>query len=163
MGEAQETELDDGVVTETELDAEGSTDDEVLDEALEPTLFGRAYDLFLRHRRRASKVVLAIFLVAVAVEIGGAIPRDVEVLYRFPDAGQVVEARLAYEDEGEHVREVTLRWRSGAPAIVRDTIELSPGDYDVSVLLVADDGAMRELHGELTAPADGVVRVRLQP
>jgi len=137
-----------------------SADGEPL-ESGEESFWTRAYALFQKHRLRASKFVLAIFVIAVVMEIGSAVPRDVRIDYRFPDHSEVVEARLEYEYEGEQVREVTLRWPEGAPRSVRDTVELSPGDYDVSVLLVGEDGMMRELHGELTAPADGVVRVRL--
>ena len=133
-----------------------------LDEGTELTAFGRAYDFFQRHRRRMATLVLGIFIIAVVIEIGGALPRDVDVSYSFPAHEEVTEARLEYSSGGELVREVTLRWPVGAPRRVRDTIELSPGDYDVSVLLLERDGGMRQLRGVLTAPADGVVQVRLR-
>jgi hypothetical protein len=45
---------------------------------------------------------------------------------------------------------------------VRHTLDLSPGDYDVTVRLTERDGEARELVGRLTAPADGVVRLALR-
>ncbi|MBX3269270.1 MAG: hypothetical protein KF729_03360 [Sandaracinaceae bacterium] len=145
-------------------------EDAALDEDLEGDLGedeeaeappGRFRAWFERNRRRLAKIALVVFLVAVAVEIGSALPRDVEVGLRFPDHGAVVEARIEYLEEDETVREVTLRWSDGAPALVRDTVELSPGEYDVAVVLLDAAGRARELRGRLHAPADGVVQVRL--
>ena len=134
-------------------------DDEDEEEEAPP---GRFRLWFERNRKRLATLALGIFLVAVAIEVGGAIPRDVEVGLRFPDHTRVVEARVEYLQEEESVREVTLRFREGAPSLVRDTVSLSPGDYDVSVLLLDSAGTSRRLRGRLTAPADGVVRVRLR-
>lgn len=139
-------------------DPEGDEDDDAEEEA--PP--GRFRQWFDRNRKRLARLALGIFLLAVAIEVGGAMPRDVEVGLRFPDHARVVEARIEYTQEEESVREVTLRFREGAPALVRDTVELSPGDYDVSVVLLDAAGAARRLRGRLTAPADGVVRVRLR-
>ncbi len=124
---------------------------------------GRFRQWFERNRKRLSLLALALFLVAVGLEVGGALPREVQVALRFPDPARVVEARIEYLQEDERVREVTLRWPDGAPALVRDAVDLSPGDYDVSVLLLDAAGERRALRGRLTAPADGVVRVRLRP
>ncbi|MCA9607441.1 MAG: hypothetical protein KC619_17665 [Myxococcales bacterium] len=123
---------------------------------------GRFRQWLGRNRTRLSQLALGLFLVAVLIEVGGALPRDVEVAFRFPDHARVVEARVEYLQEEESVREIILRFREGAPALVRDTVSLSPGDYDVSVLLLDSGGARHHLRGRLTAPADGVVRVRLR-
>ena len=123
---------------------------------------GKVRLFFEKHRTRIAQVALVVFLVAVLLEVGGALPRDVEVAFRFPGHASVERARVTYLQEDEVVREVTLRWPEGAPALVRDTVELSPGDYDVSVVLTDAEGASRRLRGEVSAPADGVVRVRLR-
>jgi len=133
------------------------------EEGLDPDSFwGRALAFYDRHRRRLATLSIGVFLVAVAIEIGGAIPREVDVAYRFPGHDAVVEATIEYSQERETVREVTLRWPDGAPRVVRDTLDLSPGDYDVDVWLVDGEGGGRHLQGAVTAPADGVVRVRLR-
>ena len=144
-------------------EAEDAALDEDLGEDEEPEPPpGRLRAWFERNRRRLAKLALVVFLVAVAVEIGTALPRDVEVGLRFPDHAAVVEARIEYLEEDETVREVTLRWPGGAPPLVRDTVELSPGEYEVAVVLLDATGHARELRGRLHAPADGVVQVRLR-
>jgi len=141
-------------------DDEAPEDDE---EGLDPDSFwGRALDFYDRYRKRLATLTIGVFVVAVAIEIGGAIPREVDVDYRFPAHASVVEATIEYSQESETVREVRLRWPDGAPRLVRDTLDLSPGDYDVDVWLVDREGDGRHLRGSVTAPADGVVRVRLR-
>ncbi|MCB9595516.1 MAG: hypothetical protein H6719_22540 [Sandaracinaceae bacterium] len=151
-------------VDEAEAEArgglEGDLEDDLEEGPEEPPSRARAW--FQKHRTRLSQVALAIFLIAVAIELGGALPREVNVAFRFPAHAEVVEARIEYSQENERVRDVTLRWPEGAPALVRDDVELSPGDYDVSVLLLDAEGATRALRGAVTAPADGVVQVRLR-
>lgn len=127
-----------------------------------PSGWGRLAQLYERNRRRLQLGALAVFLVAVALEIGGAYPREVRVSLRFPEAPAVREAQIEYRQEEELVRQVRLRFPDGAPRDVRDVVELSPGDYDVAVVLSDDTGASRSLSGTLTAPADGVVRVALE-
>lgn len=118
--------------------------------------------LIQKHRKRLSFVALIVFLVAVAIEVGGAVPREVEVDFPMGEAhAQVTEARIEYWQEDEMVRTVQRHFPSGAPRAVRDTVELSPGDYEVSVLLVRSGGASEELRGRLTAPSEGVVRISL--
>lgn len=132
------------------------------EEEREVDSFGwRAYDFVQRHRRRLAFGALVVFLSAVALEIVGAVPREVRLSYTFPDHGQIIEARIEYSQEDESVREVRLSWPDGAPREIRDTVDLSPGDYDIFVLLVDREGETRRLRGRVSAPADGVVRVML--
>ena len=144
------------------VEEEEHTEEELEDEGGEESRLWRLYDLFHRHRRRLAFGAFVIFLGAVALELGGAVPREVRVSYTFPDHGGAREARIEYSREAEPIREVRLRWPDGAPREVGDAMDLSPGDYDVSVLLTYDEGPERLLHGHLTAPADGVVRVMLR-
>lgn len=119
--------------------------------------------LFQTHRRRLATLVLGLFLAAVAVEIGGAIPRETRVSVPMGAAhAQITEARIEYWQDDAQVRSVTFRWPEGAPRDVRHTLELVPGDYEVSVQLVDREGRHRHLTGRLTAPADGVVRLALE-
>lgn len=129
-----------------------------------PSLKERAVALFQQHRRRLATLSLFVFLALVAVKIGNVVPRETQV--RVPlGAGhaEVTEARIDYSQEDEAVHSVTLRWPNGAPESVRHTLDLSPGEYDVSVRLFERDGDRRELAGRITAPADGVVRLALRP
>ncbi len=127
------------------------------------SLRARLLELFARHRRRLATLVLGLFLVAVALEIGGSLPRETQVSVPLgPAHAEVTEARIDVEQDDEMVQSLTLRWRSGAPAAVRHTLDLSPGDYDVSVRLLERGGRERRLTGRLTAPADGVVRLALE-
>jgi hypothetical protein len=136
-------------------------DDEPLEDEEPTTRWTRVRDFVRTHRRRLSMVALAIFLAAVGVEIGGVYPREVHVAVPLEGrAAEVTEARIEYSQDGEAVK--TVRMSVEGDAELRDTIELSPGDYDVTVMLFARDGSSRELSGRLTAPADGVVRLALE-
>ncbi len=119
--------------------------------------------LFQKHRRRIATLLLGLCLAAIVVEIGGVIPRETRVSVPMGAShAQVTEVRIDYLQEEEPVHSVTLRWPSGAPRAVRHTLDLSPGEYDVSVQLFERDGSRRHLMGHLTAPADGVVRLALE-
>lgn len=119
--------------------------------------------LFLRHRRRLASLSVGVFLAVVAVEIGGAYPREVQVsLPLGEDHARFTDAYLEYSAGGETVRNVHRHFRSGAPPEVRDSVDLSPGDYEVSVLLVDRDGSTRSARARLHAPTDGVVRLPLE-
>jgi hypothetical protein len=126
------------------------------------TRWGRVVAFVRAHRRRLSMVALALFLAAVGVEIGGVYPREVRVAVPLGGrADEVTEARIRYSQEGEAVKTVRVPVR-GDTRELRDTVELSPGEYEVTVMLLEDDGELRELSGRLTAPADGVVRLALE-
>jgi len=149
------------MVTSVKTEPEGgpvADDDDGKDDE---SFWWRVYDVFQKYRRRLAFLVLVVFLSAVALEIGSAVPREVRLSYTFPDHGHVTEAQIIYGQESESVREVRLRWPDGAPREVRDTMDLSPGDYDVSVLLTDDEGGSRRLRSRVSVPAEGVVRVRL--
>jgi hypothetical protein len=126
-------------------------------------LGGRARALFERHRKRLATLVLVLFLAAVGLEITSAIPRETRVdIPLGASHARVSEARIDYFDGDEPVHSVTLRWPYGAPESVRHTVDLSPGEYEVTVVLVERAGERRELTGRLTAPAEGVVRLALE-
>lgn len=127
------------------------------------SLGSRLRALFENHRRRLATGALLIFLGVVGIEIADVYPRSVDVALPLGQGhGDIAEAHIEYSYEGEAVRSVIRRFGAGAPAEVRDTVELSPGVYDVSVLLVDRGGALRRLAGHVTAPADGLVRVALE-
>lgn len=129
-----------------------------------PSGFGaRARALFEQHRKRLALLALVIFLALVGLEITSAIPRETRVDVPLGAAhARITEARIDYFQADEAVHSVTLRWPNGAPATVRHTVDLAPGDYEVSVIVLERDGRRRELTGRLTAPADGVVRLALE-
>jgi hypothetical protein len=123
----------------------------------------RALALFQKHRRRLATLSLFVFLALVAVEIGNVVPRETRVSVPL-GAGHadVTEARIEYSQDDRSVRSVRFRWPNGAPESVRHTLELSPGEYDVDVVLLERDGDRRELKGRLRTPAEGDVRLVLR-
>lgn len=129
-----------------------------------PSLTARALALFQKHRRRLATLSLLVFLAMVAVEIGGALPRETRVSVPLGARhAQVTEARIDYTQDNAAVHSVTLRWPEGAPESVRHTLDLTPGEYEVAVVLLEREGERRALRGRLEAPADGVVRLALHP
>jgi hypothetical protein len=124
----------------------------------------RLRELFLKHRRRIATLVLFLGLAIIAVKVSSGVPRDTRVSVRIgPDHAEITEARIDYRSDGQLVHSVTRHWAQGAPAEVRHDLELLPGDYSVTVRLSARDGTMRFLDGQLSAPADGVVQLALEP
>ncbi|MFK7989824.1 MAG: hypothetical protein AB8I08_27645 [Sandaracinaceae bacterium] len=116
-----------------------------------------------KHRTRLSQAALAVFLVAVGLELTSALPRSIEVSVPLGTRhAQITEARIEYRYEGQMVHSVTRHFSSAAPREVRNSLELSPGEYDVSVWLVDSEGQTRALRGSLSAPSDGVVRLALE-
>lgn len=129
----------------------------------QPSRWSRVRDFVRTHRRRFQLALIAVFVVALVVELGGSYPREVTLSVPLgEDHADVREARIAYSQDRESVREITRRFPSGAPSDVRDTVELSPGHYDVSVVLLDRDGTTRTLSGRVTAPTEGVVRLRAE-
>lgn len=123
------------------------------------TFWTRTRAFVRKHRRRLQLLAIAVFVVAVGTELGGAYPREVHVALPIGPHEGVSEARIEYRQGGEAMHTVRIPVRSGE---LRDTVELSPGDYDVTVSLFEEDGDMRQLSGRLTAPSDGVVRLALE-
>jgi hypothetical protein len=114
------------------------------------------------HRARIASLVMIAGVIVVGLEISRTGPQDVDVALPI-GAGHddVTQVDVAYLEDGDLVRRVSLRFPEGAPSEVRDTVELAPGSYDVSVDLRRDDGSAESRAGRLDAPADGVVRVVL--
>lgn len=106
-------------------------------------------------------VALAIFLAAIGVEVGSVYPREVHVAVPLSRPEEVTEVRIEYQQDGQTVKTIRMPVERGTREL-RDTVDLSPGDYDVSVMLFERSGRTRELDGRLTAPADGVVRLALE-
>ncbi|HJL14368.1 MAG TPA: hypothetical protein RMH99_01860 [Sandaracinaceae bacterium LLY-WYZ-13_1] len=128
-----------------------------------PSFWSRLWAWRRTHGRRVALVALALFVAAVAVEVGGAYPRAVHVsLPMGANHADVTEARIDVRQGGETVTSVTRHFAGGAPRAVRETVELSPGEYDVAVRLTERGGDVRRLSARLTAPSDGVVRLALE-
>lgn len=128
-----------------------------------PSFKERVAAFLEKHRRRLARLAFLVFVALVLVEVANVLPRETRVSVPLgADHAEVTEAHIDYSQDNESVRSVTYRWPAGAPAEVRDTFDLSPGEYDVSVSLKVRDGSRRELVGRLSAPADGVVRLSLR-
>ena len=114
-----------------------------------------------RHRRRIQLALIAAFVVAITLIWGGSYPREVTVALRVAESTSVTEAQIDFTQDDEPVRSITRRFPAGAPSPIRETVSLSPGDYDVSVLLTRRDGGIERRTARLTSPAEGVVHLRV--
>jgi hypothetical protein len=119
--------------------------------------------LFAQHRKRLAGLVLAIFVVIVAIEIGTAVPRATTLLLDVgDDHAHVREVEITYTEgahEGPTVRSARRRYDDGAPSRITDTIDLVPGPYRVELVLGRDDGTTDVREGRFEAPGEGAIAV----
>jgi hypothetical protein len=117
---------------------------------------------FSEHRQRLARLLLIVGLLALAFYLEPHLPRETEVEFELgAEHLQVVELRVGFEREGEEMHGVKLGFPGGAPATIRHSLNLPPGEYVVLCELRARGGASRQFMRRLVAPADGVVRIEL--
>jgi hypothetical protein len=76
---------------------------------------------------------------------------------------EATRLEVSYLAEGELVRHVSLRYPEGAPASVRQRVELAQGRYRVLVEGELRDGGTWTRERRLEAPAAGTVRLSCGP
>jgi len=98
----------------------------------------------LTSRRRAATLILVLGLGAIVLDLWRRAPRDVRVRYRWGEARHALKAAtVAYEREGDPVREATFRYARGAPYEQKHPVRLARGKYVVRVRLHYDAGPRR--------------------
>lgn len=116
--------------------------------------------LFARYRRVIAPLVLGGGVFVVGSVVMKQMPKETEVEYMLGAEHKTVTlAELEYRDSAHQIVEaVTLRYEEGAPRVIRHTVRLVPGRYDVTVRLDVASGH-RVAHGALTVPTEGAVRI----
>ncbi len=100
----------------------------------------------------------------VALALFPHLPRKVDVAFELgPTHREIVEVRVAYRQDGEELHGVSFTFPDGAPGQVRHTVSLPPGEFEVHTELRPNNGRTRGIVSKLHAPADGLVRFRLEP
>ena len=123
----------------------------------------RLVALFAQHRKRLSGLLLAAFVVVVALTVGNAVPRATSLRLELgDDHASVREVEITYiegDAEGPIVRSARRRYDDGAPSRITDSIDLVPGPYRVELGLTRDDGTTEHRAGRFDAPGEGAIAV----
>ena len=120
--------------------------------------------VFEAQRHRLSRLTLLLGVVVVGLVLLPHIPRTVDVEFELgPSHREIVEVRVAYVKDGEELHGVSFNFPDGAPGAVRHSVSLPPGDFEVHTELRPSHGQSRGSVEKLHAPADGPVRIRLEP
>jgi hypothetical protein len=119
---------------------------------------------FEAHRRSLSRVVALLGGVVVVLALFPHVPRKVDVEFELgPTHQEIVEVRVAYLQDGEELHGVSFSFPGGAPGQLRHSVTLPPGDFEVHAELRPNRGLSSETVRKLHAPAEGVVKIRLEP
>ena len=75
---------------------------------------------FAEHRQRVARLLFAVGLLAVALQLGSHFPRQTEVEFELgSEHRQVVELRVGFEREGEEMHGIKLGFPKGDAAGVK--------------------------------------------
>ena len=127
-------------------------------------LFDSIRAFLARHKGRVGRPLVLVLALLALVPLWKAAPRTTALAVSLgPDHAEVRRARLEVLDGDDTVRVVDLRFGGeGAPATLREDVELSPGEYRLALDLRLDDGRWERRVGQVEAPAEGVVRVAMR-
>jgi hypothetical protein len=102
--------------------------------------------------------------VVVALALFPHVPRKVDVEFELgPTHQEIVEVRVAYVQDGEELKGVSFSFPQGAPGQLRHSVSLPPGDFEVHTELRPSHGLSLASVRKLHAPAEGLVKIRLEP
>jgi hypothetical protein len=109
-------------------------------------------------------MVLALFVIIVALDLSQAVPRETRLSLQLAhDDAHFTTATITYTADGELVVHSRQHREGGLPSHIDERRDLSPGHYRVEVELSDDTGGSASREGEFDAPADGLVVVHLHP
>lgn len=119
----------------------------------------------LRARKSLLLRLLVVVVVAyIIVDLYAIAPQETYLELGLPashqDAREVRVSVMADED-GALIRQLALRYPRGAPATLREAVDVAPGRYRVEVELRDAQGGSDTLRGRFETPASGTVRVAL--
>jgi hypothetical protein len=120
--------------------------------------------LLLKQRRRLASAIVVAAVLVVGFELWNSHPRETEIRVAL-GAGHrnVVGLGLRFVQEGEEMHGLRLAFTGGAPRVVPCMVRLGPGRYRVRGELRLGDGRRIEFERALNAPADGPVRIEVEP
>jgi hypothetical protein len=115
------------------------------------------------NRKRIARVVAVLGVALVGAHLVSTLPREVEIRYDLGgDHRRATEIHLSYLVEGDEMKGVRFHYAHGAPKVVRHRLDLAPGAYRVVASLHGPD-LSRTLQRDLEVPAEGVIRIDLDP
>ncbi len=110
-------------------------------------------------RRRAAPLVLVAGVLFVGHAIVSATPTDASFVLELEAPAEVTQVRFRAVEAGELVSASDFAYRGDAPARLRHSISLAPGDYTLVVDVVrAGDG--RSFERNVRVPTEGATVLR---
>lgn len=115
------------------------------------------------HRRRLSRLLVVLLVVAVGAEMAPNIPHDAEVEFALgTDHGDIVRVQVGYLQNADVFHSVRFDYPMGAPGRIVHRLSLPQGAYDVTVDLEYRGGRVRREVRRLDSPVEGRMRLLLE-
>lgn len=115
-----------------------------------------------RQRRRFAPLLLMAGLFVGGKLAYDEVPRDQSLRFLLPERG-VRSVRVTYLFEAEVYAAIEQRYPNGSPREFTHTPSLAPGQYELAIELTDQDGGVRQVGRSLRVPAEGDLRIRLEP
>lgn len=113
-------------------------------------------------RRRAAPLVLVAGVLFVGRAIMAASPSDVPFILELESPSEVTQVRLRAIEANELVSAAEWSYRNDAPARLRHSVSLAPGDYTF-VVDVVRAARGRSFERRVHVPSEGAVVLREDP
>ncbi len=111
-------------------------------------------------KRRIATVIAVIGALVVGNHLASIWPRDVEVAYAIDPA--VAEVDVDYLQGGDAVASVRFKQSDAKSTVIRHTVRLQPGEYELRITLYSANGQGIERHRRLQVPSEELTRFDLK-
>jgi len=111
-------------------------------------------------KRWIATAIAVIGMAFLGTHLAAAWPRDVDVRYAV-DSG-VVELQVDYLQEGEALAHARFRQKDPKNGLIRHTVRLQPGTYDLQITLYRAQGGTLQRSRVLNVPSEGPIRFDLK-
>lgn len=115
-----------------------------------------------RQRRRFAPLLLMAGLFVGGKLAYDEVPRDQPLRFLLPERG-VRSVKVTYLSEEDVYAAIEQRYPNASPREFTHTPSLAPGQYELAIELIDQAGRVRHLARSLRVPAEGDLRIRLEP
>ncbi len=110
--------------------------------------------------RQLATVVAVVGVAVVATQLAGVWPRDVSITYEL--SPEIETLHVDYLQDGEAVASVRWAAQSAKAGVLRDTVRLQPGEYQIHITLYGPPDRVSTQSRPLRVPSEGSPRIQLK-